>query len=265
MKELGAYPLRVAVQLASLRQPLKRALQTAARIGARAVEFDARRELRPQETTQTALRQIRKLLDDLNLRVSAVGFQSRYGFGTAENLDRRIAAAQAAMKLAQQLGATVLVCRVGQVPQDQAGQPWQLMTDALTGLGLYGHRVGALLAARTGSESGPDLARLLNSLPADLLGVDLCPGSLLRNGYSVRDALAALGDRVLHVHATDGTRDDAMGHGVETQLGRGTADYSAIVGALEQVQYRGWFTIQRSASADPVAEIADAVAYLGRL
>ena len=42
-------------------------------LGAEAVEIDARNELRPEEMSQTGVRQLRKMLEDLNLRVSAIG------------------------------------------------------------------------------------------------------------------------------------------------------------------------------------------------
>ena len=71
------HQLKIGIQLKSLRQPFKKALHTAARLGARAVEIDARDELRPQELSQTGLRQLRNMLEDLNLTVSAVGFPTR--------------------------------------------------------------------------------------------------------------------------------------------------------------------------------------------
>ena len=82
----------------------------------------------------------------------------------------------------------------------------------------------ALLAAETGSEDGADLARLLAGLPSGGIGVNFDPGNLIINGFSPREALAALGRDVLHVHAKDAVRDLAQGRGLETPLGRGSAD-----------------------------------------
>ncbi|MEX2025912.1 MAG: sugar phosphate isomerase/epimerase, partial [Pirellulaceae bacterium] len=78
--------LKIGVQLQSLRLPLRKALFAAQQLGAAAVEVDARKEVRPQEFTGTALRQFRKLLDDLNLRVCAVSFRTRHGYNVAEGL-----------------------------------------------------------------------------------------------------------------------------------------------------------------------------------
>ena len=53
--------LRIGIQLSSLGQPFKKALLTAARLGAQAVEIDARGEIQPREMTRTAVRQVRKM------------------------------------------------------------------------------------------------------------------------------------------------------------------------------------------------------------
>ena len=72
--------VKIGIQTRSLRQPLKQAIRTAARLGANGVEIDARSELRPGELSATGLREFHKLLEDLNLRVSAVAFPTRRGY-----------------------------------------------------------------------------------------------------------------------------------------------------------------------------------------
>ena len=71
--------IKLGIELASLRLPLKKGLLTARELGAEAVEIDARHELRPEDLSRTGVRQVRKMLDDLNLRVSAVSFRTRRG------------------------------------------------------------------------------------------------------------------------------------------------------------------------------------------
>ena len=75
------------------------------------------------------------------------------------------AATQAAMRLAYQLGAAVVVNRIGRVPDNTESAPWRCLCETLGSLGNYGHHVGALLAARTGTESAAHVARLLAALP----------------------------------------------------------------------------------------------------
>jgi sugar phosphate isomerase/epimerase len=257
--------LKVGIQTVSLRQPLRQALATASRLGADGVAIDVRTELPPAQMSQTALRQFRKLLADLNLGVSAVTFMTRRGYDAADELERRVLATQAAMKFAHELGADVVINRVGHVPENEDDPRFVRLVEVLTALGAYGDRVGARLAAQTGSESGTDLARLLAALPAHTTGVDFHPSGLIHHGHDPVEAVDGLGPNVLHVHACDAVRDVARGQAIDVELGRGSADMPAVLGRLEEHNYRGWVTIERHNASDPVAEIANAVAYLRSL
>ena len=256
--------IRVGVQLASLRLPLKQGLLTVARMGAEGVEIDGRNELKAGELSRTGVRQVRKMLEDLNLRVGAVTYRTRRGYDVADDLDRRVSATQEALKLAYELGSNVVVNHIGRVPEK--GTPaWSTMVEALTDIGRYSQRVGATLAAETGTEGGAELAGLIAALPPGSLGVDFHPANLIIHGHSPAETAAALAEHVVHVHATDATRDLAHGRGIEVQLGRGLAEFPEILGLLEEHQYRGFITIERRQSENAVAEITDAVKYLKSL
>lgn len=258
-------PFRIAINLASLQQGVRQALQTAAQLGADAVELDARGEIRPEQLSHTGRRQLRKQLDDLRLRVAAVSFQTRRGYHVPEDLDRRVDATKKAMSFAYDLGASVVVNQVGYVPEGPEEAASDVMLQALADIGRHGQRCGAMLAARTGSESGPALARLIQALPEGSLAVDFDPGGLVVHGFSPDEALEAVAADVQHVHARDGVRDLARGRGVEVQLGRGSVDFARLLAILEQHGYRGYVTIERREADDAVAEAADAVAYLRSL
>lgn len=257
--------VKIGIQLASLRLPLRKGLIAAARLGANAVEIDARGELRPHDLTGTALRELRRMLEDHNLRVSAVGFQTRRGYDVPDEIERRVTATKAAMQMAANLRAPVVVNQIGPVPEASEGPQWNLLVQTLTDLSMYGHHVGARLAAQTGTESGADLARLIAALPEQGIGVDLDPGNLIINGFSPPEAIESLATDILHVHARDAARDLARGRGLEVALGRGTADFAALLGALEERQYRGYFTIARDDSENPEFELGEAVKYLRNL
>ena len=124
--------LKIAIELASLRQPLKKALHTAARLGAQAVELDVRNEIRIRDMTQTALRHLRKLLEDLDLSVSAVSFPTRRGYNVPDDLERRIDGTKAALEFAHKIGASVVVNCIGRVPEDDQSSAWSLLLEALT-------------------------------------------------------------------------------------------------------------------------------------
>ena len=257
--------VKIGIQLASLKQPFKKALHTAARLGAQAVEIDSRKEILPSQLSQTGLRQIQKMLEDLNLRVSAVTFPTRRGYHAPEQLEHRIEATKQAMQMAYRLGAPVVVNQIGNVPQTPEDPAWDVLLESLAELSQYGQHVGARFAARTGTETGEDLRRLLDALPYSSIAVDFDPGSLIVNGFSAAEAVRVLAADVLHVHATDAVRDLALGRGIRVPLGRGAADYPELLGVLEEHQYSGFFTIEREAAEDPITEISTAVDYLRSL
>jgi sugar phosphate isomerase/epimerase len=248
-----------------LRLPLRRAIDVAAQLGADGIEIDARSELPPNELSQTGLREFRKLLADRQLAVSAVSFMTRRGYDSPDDLERRVMATQGAMKFAETLGANVVINRIGYVPEDESDPRFGALVEVLSGLGRFGDRVGARLAAQTGTLSGPQLARLLAALPDQVIGVDLHPSSLLHHGHNPAESVESLGPHVLHVHACDAVRDLARSQVIDVELGRGTADLPKLLGQLEEFNYRGWVTIECPNSNDPVREIGDAVAFLKSL
>lgn len=252
--------LKISARLTAFGLPLKKALHAAARSGVAAVEIDARNDLRPSELTDTACRQLRKMLDDLNLRVSSVRFQTRRGYDVLPRLNERVDATKAAMRMAYRLGCNVVVNQIGRVPEDTASPAYSQLEAVLSDLGRYGARVGALLAAETGTEPGERLARLLDVDEQSFTGVAFNPGNLIVNGFSVDEALQALADRVQLVVARDGVQDLAAGRGVGVPLGQGTADFPEILGRLEDQQYRGWFVV--GDEGDPPDEVSRNTQYL---
>jgi sugar phosphate isomerase/epimerase len=257
--------IKVGVELASLRLPFKKDVLMARQMGAAAVEIDARQHVRPEDLSHTGVREIRKVLDDLNLRVCAVTFRTRRGYQVADDLEPRIDATKRAMKLAYDLGAAVVVNHIGRVPGEDDSAALSTLLQALTDLGRYGQRVGAFLAAETGSESGSELANLIARLPPGTIGVDFNPAGLIKNGHSPRDAATALAAHVLHIHATDATRDLALGRGIEVPLGQGSAEFPEILAALEEQQYRGYITVARHDADDPVAAVRQGIEFLRNL
>jgi len=256
--------MKIGVELASFRLPLRPALQAASACGADGVEIDGRGEINP-EISQTGIRQLRKMLDDLRLRVSALAFRTRGGYASLEGLESRVAATKAAMELAYRLGASVVVNHLGAIPPEQDADNWRLLLEVLQDLGVHGHRVGALLAAETAGDGGQDLARLRAALPEGTLGVALNPGRLVLNGFSPLEAVGRLGSAILHVHASDAVGESRGERSHPVAPGRGAVDYPALLGALDEYGYRGYFSVQLPPVADPRSAMAEAVQYLRRL
>lgn len=257
--------LRVGVQLASLRQPFKKALDLAADLGAEAIEIDARQEVRPHELSRTAVRQIRTMLKDRKLKVCSVRFQTRRGYQVVDDLDRRIDATKQAMEMAYELGAPIVCNSIGSLPDEPQGPEWELMLQVLTDLGRFGQKCGAMLAATTGGLSPETLQLLLESLPQGSLMVDFDPAELVIHRQSPSDAVSRLASHVVHVRMRDAVQDFSQGRGVEVQVGRGSVDFPELLGKLEERQYAGYLTVQRNEADEPVLECRQAIEFMRNL
>lgn len=252
--------LRKSIHLDSLRQPFKSAIVTAARLGADAVEINGMAEIRPDVMSRTAIRHVRKMLADLNLKVSAIDLPLRQGFGDLQNLDRRIEGTRAVMSLAFELGCNVVTTRIGKVPDDTEHPQWATLTQALSDIGIHSQKAGCWLAARTtqGSES---MQALLQALPVHSLKIDFDPAELVINGHSPNDSIQSLAAHVVSCRARDAVTDLSLGRGVETTMGQGTVDWPSVLALLEQQNYQGYLTIQ-SSGQNILESCSDTIAYL---
>jgi len=246
--------------------PLRVAIARAAQIGAKFVQIDARNDVRPSELSATGVRQLRKMLDDFNLRVASVRFQTRRGYDSPNDLSRRIDATKEAMEMAYKLGAGLVINQIGNVPDSVDDPRYQSLAAVMADLGRFGAHVGAFLAAETGTEEGEKLAKLLDGDQASYIAVALNPGKLVINRFNVQDAIGALGSRIRTVIAVDGVVDLAAGRGITVPVGQGTADFPAILAALEDFQYTGDLVVgDEEPGPNSVQTAAETVQYIRNL
>ncbi|MCO8125471.1 sugar phosphate isomerase/epimerase [Stieleria sp. TO1_6] len=255
--------LKLALRLDSLGLSLKRSLDVAAQMGVHLVELNGRGEIHPKTLTATGLRHLKKLLDERNLRVASLRFQTRRGYDNPNDLQRRVEATKSAMDLAYKLGTSTVINGIGYLPEDQQDPRYLSLQAVLSDLGRYGARVGAFLAAETGAESGESLAELLALDEDGFVAVALNPGQLIVNRHDVGAAVKALRERIQVVCATDGVLDLAAGRGINVPIGEGTADFPQIFATLEDVAYRGPCIVGRRDSS--LQELQQGIEYLGNL
>jgi sugar phosphate isomerase/epimerase len=256
--------VRVAVQTKCLAQPLRQALHTAAVAEADGVQIDLRQELPAAELSDTALRQLRKLLDDLNLRVASTAFPTRHGYAEPQDLQRRVDATLAAMRAASRLQSRVILISLGTLPaEDDAART--TLVDAMTALAMQGNHLGVQLALQCPSAPPAELKAFLQQLPEGLVGVDVSPADLILNGRRPSEFVETLGGHIMHVFANDAVRGMGGMAGNDVELGRGTADFPELLAMLEEHGYRGWATVERRNSQRAVEEVGNAVRFLRSL
>ncbi len=257
--------VKLAIRTSCLKQPLKQALHTAAALGATGIEIDARQELRPADLTETATRQLRKMLDDLNLRVVSVRFHTQRGYDVANDLDRRIDATKAAMQMAYRLGATVVVNQIGRVPAETTDAR---LAAVARGDGRFGSAWSACrrdVGCGNRHRTGCRLDAVIRSLRNRLCRSGLNPANWIINSIDVSSNLKLVAPRVQLVVARDAVRDLAARRHIEVPLGQGMAEFPELLGVLEDHQYRGWFVVDRSGSDQPIPEVRQAISYLRNL
>ncbi len=256
--------LKLGVVLESLGRPLRPALNLACTLGVRGVQVDAAGELAPDRLSQTGRKDLRHLLRSLNLELTALGVPLRHGFDVAEHLETRVAHVENVLSLAYDLGPRIAIAFPGPIA-DENDAALPLLIDSLTALGRHGERVGATLALDTGLTPPATLDALLGRLDCGGLGIHLDPATLLIHGYDPAGAVRDLHRWLVHAQARDARSGRGGRNGQEVPLGHGDIDWTAFLGALEEIGFRGWLTIKPTPGPDPASEVKAAVALLRRL
>ncbi len=257
--------LRIGIRLESLGLPLRRVLAEASRLAVAGVQVDAVEELSPKNLSQTGRREFLHLLKSYDLELTAVGCPLRHGLDCAENQQPRIEHVKQVLSLSFDLGPRRVVIEPGQVPDEKDLERSRLLTDALSALGRHGDRTGTMLALEMGLESGEVLAKFLDRFDTGGLGVNLDPANLLCHGFAPLEAVRVLNRRIIHAHATDARRGSSSRSAQEVPLGAGDIDWLEFLGTLEEIEYRGWLTIERETGDNRLNDVAAGVAFLRRL
>jgi L-ribulose-5-phosphate 3-epimerase len=256
--------LKIGLRLESLGFPLRRALQEAQRLGVAGVQVDAAGDLAPQNLSQTGRRELRNLLRTHGLELTALGCPLRRGLDTAENQEARIEHVKRVMSLSFDLGPRVTIVQAGRVPEKAEDPRAGLLSEALRELGAHGDRTGTTLALETGLESGQVLRTFLDRFDTGGLGVNLDPANLLMNGFDPYESARALRSKVVRCDAKDARQSGPSRAAREVPLGHGDIDWLLFVSVLEEIEYRGWLTVEHEEGENRLADVAAGVKFLRR-
>ena len=159
------------------------------------------------------------------------------------------------------------------------GEQYAIMQAACAELAEYADSLGAHFAIETGPEPAVILRDFLDSLGSRGVAVNLDPANFVMvTGDDPVRAVYTLKDYIVHTHAKDGVKlkgcdvaglyegiEDAIRAGkafVELPLGRGGVDFDNYLRALDEIDYRGFLTIEREVGDDPARDIAEAARFL---
>lgn len=256
---------KIGIRLESFNLPLRGALAEAQRLGVAGVQVDAVGDLGPNNLSDTGRREFLHLLRGHNLELTALGCPLRRGLGSTQDQQQRIDHVRKVMALSFDLGPRVTVIEAGAVPEKAEDRTVGPMREALLDLSRWGDRTGVILALETGLESGDVLAAYLKTFDTGSLRANLDPGNFLQQGFDPIAGARALAGLVAHSHATDARAGNVSRAAREVPLGHGDIDWLQYLAVLEEIEYRGWLTIEREGGEDRLADLTEGVAFLRRL
>jgi sugar phosphate isomerase/epimerase len=255
--------ISLGVSLAGFRTSLKQAMQSAASLRVDGIEIDARNDIRPSDVSASGIRQLRKMLSDLNLTVKAIRFPTRRGYDCAEEIDRRVSATKDAMKLAVELSCNVIVNAIGTI--HESAEDNALLTEVMNDLAKHSYHYGCFMACETGTQSLQTLAGFIATLPEESVFIALNPSNLIAAGHTLDD-LPVHSKMIRVAYANDCVPDRSrIGHATRVPLGQGIVDLPMMVGALEDSRVRVPYFVDGLSSADPLASCKQAVEFLRRM
>jgi sugar phosphate isomerase/epimerase len=254
-------PLRLAVATHCFGQELKAALLLASRSGAGGVQLDARNEAKPSELSATGRRQFAHALAEIGLQLASLDFPLRRPLWDAERLDARIDALKQAMEFAYELKARVVTARLGGLPDESDAAGQSLLKDVLDDLARHGNHVGVTLAIGSGRESPARFLEMLKSVTTGPIGVNFDPAATVMSGTSPSEAFGVLREFVAHVLVRDAIWG-ADGEGNEVPVGRGEVPWDELLFLLQESDFAGWLTVDRTQGQDRAGDAGRALQYL---
>ncbi|MDR3633869.1 MAG: sugar phosphate isomerase/epimerase [Isosphaeraceae bacterium] len=218
----------------------------AAKLGAKGVVLDAIGDIAPERLSDSGRRDLRHLLRSTELSLIALSLPTRRPFDSVDQLDDRLRRADNAFALAYDLGTRLVLVRVGPLPPESDAPRRETFVANVAELGRRADHRGVRLAIETGTEPGATLRALLDGLKTPGLAASIDPASLLQNRIDPVAATRELSDWVAHAYASDTA---TAGAGLSAANPRSFAvspsdlDWAEYLGALEEINYRGFLTI----------------------
>lgn len=273
----------IGVILESFRTDRSTAIARAAAMGAQGIQMYATKgENAPENLTAAGRRALLDEVKSSGLVFSALCGDLGQGFGHTEKNAELIERSKRILDLAKDLETDVVTTHIGVVPADKNHERYKVMQEACYALASYADSLGAHFAIETGPETSDVLKEFLDSLGSTGVAVNLDPANLVMvTGDDPVRAVHNLKDYIVHTHAKDGrmllrTNPEYIYRVVhpvpeefagkryyeEVPLGTGGVDFDAYLGALEEIGYRGFLTIEREVGDDPAADILTAKQYL---
>ena len=276
--------MKLGVITDCFKQGIKQGILTASKLKFEGVQIYATTgEFSPEVLTNEAKQEYKTLLKENNLVVSALcGDMGGHGFEIEKDNADRIEKTKAIIDLAVEFETKVVTTHIGVIPDDEDHPRFKVMLNALTECGEYAKSKGVMLAIETGPETAPTLYKFVSKTKGGV-GVNLDPANFVMvTGQDPAKAVVLLKDYIVHTHVKDGKMlkktdpkiiYDHFAEGgiealnvadffIETPIGEGDVNWAEYIGALKQIGYNGFLTVEREAGDKPEEDVASGVAFV---
>ena len=276
---------KLGIIIDGMNLPFKESIEKCASFGVDGIQvYAVNGEMAPENLTTADIKEKRTILNNFGIDVSALcGDLGGYGFTRKDENISKIEKSKRIVDLALEMGTNIVTTHIGVVPEDSKCDKYMIMQEACNELAEYAHSNSAYFAIETGPEPADRLKVFLDSLSSKGVAVNMDPANLVMvNGDDPVNAVRTLKDYIVHTHAKDGRRlqaidpqivYDSFAEGgieglrleeyfVELSLGQGDVNFDTYLAALRDIGYNGYLTIEREFGDDPVADIWKAVEFL---
>lgn len=276
--------LQLAVATEDFGSPLKPAISQAAEcVGIRGLRLNVRTEVRAEDFSDTALRQLSLYVTERQLKIAGLMFPSRHALHDPTHLDQRLDGIRTAMPLARKLGTAELLIRCGRIPDPESTTPgtaassptnadvnsltnpfsfapkpglatqnrpadseqFAMLCDILNDLVRFGNHIGCVLQLQFAEYDLKRIQRLLNEVKAGPVGLVFDPATAVMTGSSPVSVFRELYHAIGYIRARD-ARTNIDGAGIEVPVGDGIVDWTELLPTISEADYNGWICIERS-------------------
>jgi len=243
---------------------IREQIREAATLGAKGVVMDATGDLAPDRLSATGRREIRFLLRSVELSLIAIHLPTRRSFDSIDQLEDRLRRAESAFALGFELGAPLVLAKIGELPPEAEAPRRETWTSALRELARRADHRGVRFTVETGTEPGSALRPILDGLGTIGVAASIDPGALLTRGIDPIETTQALDSWVAHAYASDPVAD-RRGSLYTSRFPPRGLEWAEYLGALEEINYRGFLTISTDPAESASARFKAVADHLNRL
>lgn len=184
-----------------------------------------------------------------------------------EHWEENLAAAEAAAKLAQQMGLKLVSTHAGFLPHEQTDPAFDKLCGRVATLAHLYAKIGGYLLLESGQESADTLLVFLDEMArrgAKNVTINFDPANMILYDMDEPiEALQKLAPYVQQVHVKDANRTIIKGQwGEEVIVGTGQVDWVAFVRILAEANFTGDYIFEREAGNTRVEDITKGIAAL---